>query len=241
LDNFYFRARDGRGSQPRAIAAIATAPEASQRVKVLLADDHALMREALRQLLDCEPDIKVIAEVDNGIDAVKRAKEVKPDVIAMDISMPGSDGITATRSLLAQMPDARVLGLSAHSEWHFVSQMLAAGARGYVVKTSGIADMVAAVRAIAHGRTYLCAAAAAVMASRMGEKRNPRSVDRLGSRETRVLTLIAQGKTSQAIGDELHIARGTVDVHRRNIMRKLGLHSVPELTQYAIRHGLISL
>ncbi len=210
-------------------------------MRVLLADDHALVREALRQLLDREPDITVVAEANDGIEVVARARDVKPDVIAMDISMPAVDGITATRTLLSEMPDARVLGLSAHSEWHFVSQMLAAGARGYVVKTSGIGDMVAAVRAIAQGRTYLCAAAANAMASCVAEQGNGRTVNGLGRRETQVLTLLAQGRTSHAIGEQLHIARGTVDVHRRNIMRKLGLHTVPELTQYAIRQGLISL
>jgi DNA-binding NarL/FixJ family response regulator len=222
-------------------SAVRSAGAADREVTVLLADDHALLRESLRQTLEREADIKVIAEADNGLDAVRLARELKPDVVAMDIRMPGIDGISATRALLAEMPDAKVLALSAHADRHFVLQMLGAGARGYVVKTSGIGAVVAGVRAVFRGRTYLCRDADAAMAEPVRRHGGFSNGDSLAQRETQVLALLAEGRTSQAIGEKLSIARGTVDVHRRNIMRKLGLHTIPELTQYAVRKGLISL
>ena len=212
-------------------------------IRVLLADDHAMLRQALRNVLEREHEIEVIAEANNGADALRLARELRPDVVVMDISMPGVDGINATRRLLASTPAARVLALSTHAERHFIMQMLAAGARGYVTKTSGITEMLKAVRAIAEGQTYLCQDAANAMAEavRGNGSASGAGGEALGRRERDVLTLLAEGKTSQQIGEQLHIATGTVDVHRRNIMRKLGLHTVAELTQYAIREGLISI
>ncbi len=212
-------------------------------IRVLLADDHAMLRQALRNVLERERDIDVVAEANNGADALRIAKELRPDVVVMDISMPGVDGINATRRLLTSTPAARVLALSTHAERHFIMQMLAAGARGYVTKTAGVNEMLKAVRAIAEGQTYLCQDAANAMAEavRGNGKTGSPSGETLGRRERDVLRLLAEGKTSQQIGEQLHIATGTVDVHRRNIMRKLGLHTVAELTQYAIREGLISI
>ena len=212
-------------------------------IRVLLVDDHAMLRQALCNVLERESDIEVVAEANNGADALRIAGELRPDVVVMDISMPGVDGINATRRLLAAVPAARVLALSTHSERHFIMQMLSAGARGYVTKTSGVNEMLKAVRAIAGGQTYLCQDAANAMAEAVrgnGKTGGPGS-ETLGRRERDVLTLLAEGKTSQQIGEQLHIATGTVDVHRRNIMRKLGLHTVAELTHYAIREGLISI
>jgi DNA-binding NarL/FixJ family response regulator len=212
-------------------------------IRVLLADDHAMLRQALRNVLEREHDVEVVAEANNGADALRLARELKPDVVVMDISMPGVDGINATRRLLAATPTARVLALSTHAERHFIMQMLSAGARGYVTKTAGISEMLRAVRALAAGQTYLCQEAANAMAEavRGNGKAGGPSGETLGRRERDVLALLAEGKTSQQIGEKLHIATGTVDVHRRNIMRKLGLHTVAELTQYAIREGLISI
>ncbi len=214
-----------------------------EHARVLLADDHAMLRQALRKVLEREGDMDVVGEANNGGDTLRMAKELDPDVIVMDISMPGVDGISATRRLTGSNSSAKVLALSTHAERHFITQMLTAGARGYVVKTASIAEMLKAVRTLAQGQTYLCQEAANAMADAVrgnGKSGGP-SGDLLGRRERDVLTLLAEGKTSQQIGEKLHIATGTVDVHRRNIMRKLGLHTVAELTQYAIREGLITI
>jgi DNA-binding NarL/FixJ family response regulator len=209
----------------------------------MLADDHAILRQSLRQVLEHESDIAIIAEASNGPDALRLAKEAMPDVAVMDISMPGLDGINATRKLISDTPTLKVLALSAHAERHFVLQMVTAGARGYVVKTAGVNEIVKAIRAVAVDQPYLSQDAAHAMAEAVRGNGNAAAPggDMLGRREQEVLRLLAQGRTSQQIGSELHIAVGTVDVHRRNIMRKLDLHTIPQLTQYAIREGLISL
>jgi two-component system NarL family response regulator len=207
------------------------------RARLLLVDDHAVFREALRSMLERETDIEVVGEAANGADALLLAKELAPDVVLMDISMPGLDGISATRTLKAESPGAKVLALSTYVEEHFVVSMMAAGACGYIVKTSGIPEMVRAIHAVLRGQTFLCEPAARLLAESVSRPRAPGQ--QLGRREREVLTLVAAGQTSQEIADKLGIATGTVDVHRRNIMRKLALHSVAELTQYAVREGLI--
>lgn len=211
-------------------------------IRVLLADDHTILRMALRLLLTREPDIEVVADVDRGSEAIRLAKELTPDVVVMDIAMPGMDGIDTTRRLLATSPGVKVLALSTHLERHFILQMLEAGASGYVVKSAEGAELLQAIRSVAQNRAYLCAEAAAIMVDSMHHKSpNPGSNgEHLGRREREVLTLLAEGKTSQEIASKLNIAVGTVIAHRRNISRKLDLHSVAELTKYAIREGLTS-
>ncbi|MBI2318430.1 MAG: response regulator transcription factor [Betaproteobacteria bacterium] len=211
-------------------------------IQVLLVDDHTILRMALRVLLAREPDIKVVADVDRGSEALRLAQELAPEVVVMDIGMPGMDGIDATRQLLASVPGVKVLALSTHLERHFIVQMLEAGAGGYVVKSAEGDELLRGIRAVAQGRTYLCAEAASVMVDSMRQKTPAQEAngERLGRREREVLALLAEGKTSQEIAAKLHIATGTVIAHRRNISRKLGLHSVAELTKYAIREGLTS-
>ncbi len=211
------------------------------KIRVFLADDHAILRESLRNVLQREHDIEVVGEADNGIDAVRQAQERKPDVMVLDITMPGLDGIDATRRLTSAAMGTKVLALSAHAERHFIVQMLAAGARGYVLKTAGVAETVKAVRAVFHGESYFSQGAAAALFDTVGRSNGAASGDLLGRRERDVLVLLADGKTSHEIGAKLHITTGTVDAHRRNIMRKLGLHTIAQLTQYAIREHLISL
>jgi DNA-binding NarL/FixJ family response regulator len=168
------------------------------------------------------------------------ALDLHPDVTIMDIGMPGADGINATRRLVTSSPNLHVIALSTHAERHFITQMLSAGAKGYIIKSSGVAEMVKGIRAVSEGRTYLCQQAANAMAETLRPNVGGGNCA-LARREMDVLRLLAEGNTSEQIGERLHIARGTVDVHRRNIMRKLGLHTVAELTQYAIREGVISL
>jgi len=208
----------------------------------LLVDDHTIFRTALRVLLSRESDIKVVADADRGAEALRLAQELAPDVVVMDIGMPGMDGIEATRQLATATPGTKVVALSTHLERHFISQMLEAGAIGYVVKSADGEELLRAIRAAAENRTYFCPEVAALM---IGSTRH-RAADqefigeRLGRREREVLGLLAEGKTSQEIASKLHISAATVLVHRRNISSKLGIRSVAELTKYAIRQGLTS-
>ncbi|MBI2277655.1 MAG: response regulator transcription factor [Dechloromonas sp.] len=211
-------------------------------IRVLLADDHKILREALKGILEREHDITLVGEACDGAEALELAKELLPDVVLMDIGMPVMGGIESARNLIALHDGVKVIALSTFSERRIVTQMLDAGARGYIVKSAGRDELLRAIRAVAHGRTYLCPESSAVLVDSM-LARNPGEQaggERLGRREREVLKLLADGQTSPKIGQALHIATSTVEVHRRNIMRKLDLHSVAELTKYAIRNGLTS-
>lgn len=211
-------------------------------IRLMLVDDHLILREALRGILEKAGDIAVVAEAGDGESAFDIARRARPDIVVMDIGLPGINGIEATRRLLADNPGLRVLALSTFADRRMVTQMLEAGASGYVIKAAGAEELLRAIRAIAQGGTYLCPeiAGALVAAVRGGAKRGGREKESLGRRESEVLALLADGRTSPEIAGRLNIATSTVEVHRRNIMRKLGLHSVAELTKYAIRHGLTS-
>lgn len=209
-------------------------------IRLMLVDDHKILREALRTILEKEADLSVVAEAADGDGAIEAARRTGPDIVVMDIGLPGLNGIEATRRLLADNPSIKVLALSTFADRRMVMQMLDAGASGYVVKAAGAEEFLRGIRALAQGKTYLCqeVAGAVVDAARGGPSHAGRAKEALGRRESEVLTLLAEGRTSPEIADRLHIATSTVEVHRRNIMRKLGLHSVAELTKYAIRNGL---
>lgn len=212
-------------------------------IRVLLVDDHTMFREALRMLLDKEPAIEVVGELGDGAAVDEAVDRLRPDVVVMDVNLPNVNGMQATRSLLARHPHTRVVALSAHGYKQFVMEMLDAGATAYVVKSAAGDQLLLAITSAAQGRAYLCPETTAMMVQtnrRAGLTAGGRRQDqrRLGRRETDVLRLLTQGLTSPQIGKELHIAPSTVDVHRRNIMDKLDLHSVAELTKYAIRTGL---
>jgi two-component system NarL family response regulator len=211
-------------------------------IRLMLVDDHLILREALREILEKAGDIAVVAEAGDGESAFDIVRCARPDIVVMDIGLPGINGIEATRRLLAENPGLRVLALSTFADRRMVTQMLEAGASGYVVKAAGAEELLRAIRAIAQGDTYLCPEIAGVMVAvvRGGVKRAGREKESLGRRESEVLALLADGRTSPEIAARMHIATSTVEVHRRNIMRKLGLHSVAELTKYAIRQGLTS-
>ncbi len=213
-------------------------------ITVLLADDHRLVREGLRSLLEQETDLEVVAEASNGRDAVRLARQLSPDVALVDISMPDMNGIEATRQILSEGSGARVIALSMHSHRRFIEEMLRAGASGYLLKECAIKDLVDAIRAVVAGGTYLSPAIASVVAegfvSRSPSK--PRSAfSVLSRREREVLQLLAEGCNSKGVARKLGVSPSTIRVHRKNIKDKLRIDNMPELTKYAIREGLTFL
>ena len=213
-------------------------------IRILLVDDHQMMRDGLRSVLDLEDDFDVVGEAGNGYQALEMARTRRPDVIVMDIGMKDLNGMEATRQIIAQNPRAKVVALSTYSNEPYVISMLEAGACGYVLKDAAVDEMRRAIRVVADGRHYLSPEiAGTVVASRLrGPVQEGASASSpLGARERQILQLLAEGHTSSEIARQLHIATTTVDSHRRNIMKKLDLHSVAELTKYAIREGLTSL
>ena len=208
-------------------------------LRIVLADDHQMFRHALRALLAREPGFEVVAEAASGDEVLAIAAAQPVDLVCMDIAMPGMNGIDATRRLLAAHPQIGVIGLSAFADRQFVIDLLDAGARGYVTKAEAGDELVRAIHTVREGRTYLCPDVAATVASALRDRGSLyAAAPRLTERERQVLQLIAEGLTSMQIGDRLHIAASTVDVHRRNLMRKLDLHNVADLTRYAITQGI---
>ena len=211
-------------------------------VRIMLVDDHTMVREALRVVLEQDSSMQVVAEVGDGDAALRLAAEMTPDVVVMDVALPGISGIETTRRLLTKYPKIKVLALSTHLDRRIVQQMLDVGARGYIVKSAAGAELKQGIRAVVQGRSYLCAEVGALLADSLrGRQTSSRKTERhaLSRRELQVATLLAEGRTAPEIGAELHISPSTVDVHRRNLMRKLEVHNVVELTKYAIRTGLV--
>jgi DNA-binding NarL/FixJ family response regulator len=211
------------------------------RIRVLLAEDHALVRSGLHALLQRMPDVEVVGEAGDGREAVALAEQLHPDVILMDISMPLLNGIEATRRVTAQMPRVRVIMLSVHSSEEYVAQALTAGAAGYVLKGADTAELELGIRAVAAGHSYLTPAVSRQVIDEYVSRvsaRAPQSV--LTPRQREVLQLIAEGKTSKDVANLLGVSLKTVETHRSQLMRRLGLHDIPALVRYAIREGLIS-
>jgi DNA-binding NarL/FixJ family response regulator len=207
-------------------------------IRVLLADDHAMMRDGLKALLTASLGVSVVAEVGNGRDAVRSAEELKPDVAIMDISMPELNGIEATRLLREKSPGTRVVILSMHSSSEHVFRALEAGAMGYLLKESAGAEVNAAVRAVHGGRRYLSSAIAALEpAVRSGAARSS-PLDSLSARERQVLQLVVEGHSSVEIAKRVHLSPKTVDTYRSRLMGKLGVSDVPSLVKFAIQHGI---
>ena len=207
--------------------------------RVLLADDHPIVRNGLRELLNSEADFRVVAEVDDGAQAVERALADDVDLVVLDVSMPRMTGLQAARELSSRKPGLRVLMLSMHENEQFLFEALRAGASGYVLKTAADRDLVEACRATVRGETFLYAGAVAALV-REHLERDASSLDPLTPRELEVVKLVAEGHTSDEIAGMLFISRKTVDRHRANILEKLGMRDRVDLTRYAIRRGLIS-
>jgi DNA-binding NarL/FixJ family response regulator len=207
--------------------------------RVLLADDHPVVRNGLRDLLNSEPDFRVVAEVDDGAKAIERALADDVDLVILDVTMPRMTGLQAARELAARKPELRILMLSMHENEQFLFEALRAGASGYVLKTAADRDLVNACRATMRGETFLYAGAVAALV-REHLERDATSLDPLTPRELEVVKLVAEGHTSDEIAGMLFISRKTVDRHRANILEKLGMRDRVDLTRYAIRRGLIT-
>jgi DNA-binding NarL/FixJ family response regulator len=209
-------------------------------IRVLIVDDHAVVRSGLRLLLDSEEDIQVVGEAGTAREAVFEARASKPDVILMDVVMPGGSGIDATPQLLHEEPDIKVLVLSMQDDPSYVRQAFDAGASGYVLKEAVDAEVVAAVREVAAGNQYVNPALGARLVAAESEARRRADADPLSDREREVLRLLALGHTNQEIAQMLYISVRTAETHRAHIMQKLGLHSRADLVRYALAHGLLS-
>jgi DNA-binding NarL/FixJ family response regulator len=211
-------------------------------IKIILADDHKIVRQGLRTMLESEADIEVIGEADDGRLAVRLARELSPQVIIMDVGMPDLNGIEATRQVLAESPGVKVIGLSMHCDRRFVMNMLKAGASGYLLKDSAFEELATAIRMVLGGKVYLSTEIANIVVKDYLQGGGDESVfSVLTPREREVLQLMAEGKSSRQIADHLIISIKTVETHRMQIMHKLQIFSVAELTKYAIREGLASL
>jgi two-component system, NarL family, response regulator NreC len=209
-----------------------------KRIRILLADDHAVVRQGFKMILGAQPDFEIVGEAGNGREAVELAENLKPDIVVMDVAMPELNGIEATRRLSTSVPHCRVVALSMHKDNVYVREILRAGARGYLLKDSEAADVVSAVRAVAQGEGYISPAVSnAVLDDYRKHVTNP--IDLLSSREREVLQMLAEGKTNKEIAVVLNLSVYTVDAHRGRIMEKLNVHSINELVRFAVRNGLI--
>ena len=210
-------------------------------MKVLLADDHAMMRHGLRAILEKEMDVKLVEEAATGREAVEIARRSRPNVIVMDIGMPGLNGVDATREIVGENREAKVIALSMNSDRRYVLAMFAAGAVGYLLKDAASSELILAIRAVMQNQTYVSPAIAEAVVE--GVRGAPATLTQKGlsTREREVLQLIAEGRSSKDIAAALHLALPTVETHRRQIMAKLGIRSIAELTKYAIREGITSL
>lgn len=208
-------------------------------VRVLLVDDHRIFRESLRILLAQMPNILVVGEAGDGQEAIELARQLVPDIVCMDIGMPGINGIKATRELRTVCPAVKVIALSTHADNVYVMDMMAAGASGYVTKAESGQELLRAIEAVGNGHQYLCAGITDIATQALVNQRRGRTHELLGDRERQVLCLVAKGMNSQQIGAQMDIATGTVEVHRRNIMRKLDLHNAVDLTRYVFTTGMV--
>lgn len=213
-------------------------------LRILLSDDHRIIREGLRNLLEKEPDMEVVGEAGDGRTTVRLVRKLRPKVVVMDISMPDLNGMEATRQIIAEIPGIKVLGLSMHSDKRFVVGMLRAGAAGYLLKECAFEELVHAIRCIVANQTYLSPKVADLVRreylSRLPETESS-ALSVLTVRERQVLQLIAEGKPTKYIASHLGVSVKTIETYRQHLMDKLKLHSIAELTKYAVREGLTSL
>jgi DNA-binding NarL/FixJ family response regulator len=214
------------------------------KIRIMIADDHEIVRNGLRSLIEKELDMEVIAEAGNGRDAVRIALELAPDVVIMDIAMPDLNGIEAARQIIAALPRIKVIALSMHADKRYVMEMLKAGASGYILKDSAFEELACAIRTTLKNRTYLSPSITEIVIGdyvQLALASNDTAFSLLSSREREVLQLLAEGKSTAQIAESLGISVKTVETYRQHIIEKLDIRSVAELTKYAIREGLTSL
>lgn len=216
-----------------------------KNIRVLLAEDHTIVRKGLRSLLDAEAGMEVIGEAANGREAVDKVQQLLPDVVVMDIAMPHLNGLEATRQIKKRFPEVKVVILTVHTNEEYIRQILRAGASGYLVKQAAPRELIAAIHAAQRGDSYLSPSVSrkvvAQYVQRAGAVAEQDSYEKLTNREREVLQLIAEGNSTRQIADLLHISVKTVETHRAHLMDKLDIHTVAGLTQYAIRKGVIGL
>ncbi len=215
------------------------------KIRILIADDHVVVREGLRVLLEAQPDIEVVAEATSGEEAVNKTSEVQPDIVLMDITMPGMNGLEATRQIRQHDPDVKILVLTMHESDDYFFKALETGASGYFVKGGSSSELISALRAVWHGDVFLYPTMAKKLLSdylqRVGAGQGKENYDGLTNREREILKLIAEGHTNQEIAELLVLSIATVQTHRAHIMAKLNLRSRTELIKYALRQGFITL
>lgn len=212
-------------------------------IRILIADDQQLFRDGLRSLIEQENDMDVVAEAENGREAIELAKELKPDLIVMDINMPDLNGIDATQIICEELPGIKLIALSIHSTSKFVSGMIGAGASGYIVKHCAFKELATAIRTVFEGKPYLCAEILSTVMDEFASNASsgqPAVFSVLSTREREVMQLVAEGMKSEEIASHLCISIKTVSSHRRQIMKKLNLKNQADITRYAISEGLIS-
>jgi two-component system response regulator NreC len=214
------------------------------RILIILADDHKIVRDGLRSLIEKEGDMEVVAEAEDGSTAVRLALELSPHVVLMDIAMPGLNGIEATRQIIAAAPHIKVIALSMHASKQYIMEMLKAGAAGYLLKDSAFEELAGAIRTTLDNKTYLSPTVSEIVIDdyvQQLQNNHGSAFSVLSAREREVLQLLAEGNSMAQIADRLHLSVKTVETHRLHIMEKLNTRSVAELTKYAIREGLTSL
>jgi DNA-binding NarL/FixJ family response regulator len=214
----------------------------TDRIRIVLADDHALVRQGFRRILEDEPDLSVIGEAGSGLEAIEQVKSLQPDVVVMDMAMPEMNGLHAAREILKQRPATRILVLSMYSDEQYVRNALDAGVHGYILKGALETDMIRAVRAVAAGQQYLSPELASILIRALQSKSGATEDDpyeRLTQREKQVLQLIATGKSNKEIAVLLDLSVNTVAVHRANLMNTLQIHKAAELVLYAVKRGLV--
>lgn len=216
-------------------------------IKVLLVDDHQIIQAGLKSVLSKQMDIEVVGEAENGREAVETALRLQPEIIVMDIGMPQLNGIDATKEILGRLPDVRVIALSMHSDRRYVSEMLAAGASGYLLKDCAFDELTQAIRAVSGGRTYLSECIAGVVLEDYRRHLNGEQLEGapalngLSGREREVLQLIGEGLSTKQIAGRLHLSTKTIETHRRQVMDKLGIYTLAGLIKFAVKQGLAEL
>jgi len=210
-------------------------------IRIIIADDHGILRAGLKSLLGADPNLEVVGEANNGLDTLRLVKELKPNIALMDIGMPGNEGLDATRQLIRDFPETRVIMLTMHEDGALLQETLRAGASGYIIKRAVEAELIDAIYAVNRGIIYIHPSLMPLLVARpvKGDVAKVSDPDTLTEREKEILTLIVQGYTNREMGDTLNISVRTVETHRSNIMEKLNLHSRVDLVRYAKEHKLI--